>query len=479
MLMTLDDIKTMISNCETRSIEYKQSIAELEKLGKTICGFLNVKGGVGFLGITDKRKIVGIDVTESTKNKLSTFCNHFDPWPDLQIDYLPMQSTNKQIVSIKATPRKDNMPFSYKGTPYLRNEAQLKKMPSEIYKQRLLQTAGFSEAWESMPARSKYTIDLLDQDEIQTTMNLGLEEKRIPGRVYTKNTIDALISLDLLDDNNCLRNAAMALFAKNMSIDYPQCFIRMGRFIDETMDNALDSRQISGNAFQLLSEAEIFVKKHLPISSRYNPNQLERVDELALPFLAIREAIVNALVHRDYSDRAGDIALFIFNTHLEIHNAGHLYGDMTIPKLKQRHTSRRRNPMIAQVFYARKLIDRYGSGTLRMIDLCEQQGLQPPEFSEAGDGFLVKFYFKEPIGPTKQIMQHNRDHGFSNREKELLDILAAHRKLTFKEIVSHINKPPSDRTIRNELSNLRNQGLVSSEGHGRGAAWFIKDNKAK
>jgi len=69
--MTLDDIKAMIANSESRFIEYKQSMAELEKLGKVICGFLNVQGGYGFIGITDKRKIVGIEVTESTKNKLS------------------------------------------------------------------------------------------------------------------------------------------------------------------------------------------------------------------------------------------------------------------------------------------------------------------------------------------------------------------------------------------------------------------------
>lgn len=83
--MTVDDIQEIIANSESRSIEYKQSMAEIEKLGKAICGFLNSQGGIGFIGVTDKKKIVGIEVTESTKNKLSTFSNHFDPWPELNI----------------------------------------------------------------------------------------------------------------------------------------------------------------------------------------------------------------------------------------------------------------------------------------------------------------------------------------------------------------------------------------------------------
>ena len=475
--MILEDIQSLIQNSESRSIEYKQSMAELEKLGKTICGFLNTGGGIGFIGITDKKRMVGIEVTESTKNKLSSFCNHFDPWPELKIDYVALQNTDKQIVAIQATPRKDNIPFVYKGVPYLRNEAQLKKMPVEMYKQRLLKSAGFSELWESLPTKLTVTMQDLDENEILKTIHVALESERIPASGHTNDIKEALISLDMMDENNKINNAAMVLFAKNMSADYPQCFIRMGRFIDETMDTTLDSKQIGGNAFQLLDEAESFVRKHIPLLSHFKTNEMTRTDELALPFLAVREAIINALVHRDYADRAGDIALLIFNTHLEIHNIGHLYGDMTIAKLKVRHTSRRRNPKIAHVFHIRKLIERYGSGTLRMMRLCKAQGLKNPAFAEAGDGFLVKFYFKEPIGPYRHVTHTDPQNKFSEREKELLNILSTHGQCTLKDIMTHMKKPPTDRTIRNTLSSLRERGMVSLEGIGRGAYWVLSPDK--
>ncbi len=474
-LMTLDDIKQLIKNDESRSVEYKQSISELEKLGRAICGFLNGEGGVGLIGISDKKKIMGIEVTESTKNKLSSFCNHFDPWPDIEINYISAQESTKQLVCIKAKPRKDKIPFSYKGIPYLRNEAQLKKMPVESYKQRLLNSAGFSELWESLPAKNGYTIEDLDTTEILKTINIAVDNKRVPSSIQTKDIKEALTSLDMIDNNNEINNAAMVLFAKKMPADYPQCFIRLGCFIDETMNDILDSKQVRGNAFEILDEAESFIRKHLSISSHFSPNQMERIDEPAIPFLAVREAIINALVHRDYSDRTGDIALLIFNTHLEIHNAGHLYGDMTIPQLKVRHTSRRRNPRIANVFHARKLIERYGSGTLRMIELCKEQNLEPPLFSEVDDGFLVQFYFKQSIGQLKQIIQQG-EHGpmkFSERERTLLVILNTQKQMTLKEIISRITNPPTDRTIRNTLTSLREKGMVSSKGTGRGSYWFL------
>jgi ATP-dependent DNA helicase RecG len=477
--MILTDIEKMIENSETRFIEYKQSIAELDKLGKAICGFLNVQGGVGLLGVTDKRKIVGIEVTESTRNKLSSFCNQFDPWPDLHIEYISIEGTDKQVVVIKATPRKDEMPFAYKGSPYLRNEAQLKKMPVEIYKQRLLKSAGISEAWESMPAPSHYTIHDLDAEEILKTMNVALKEERIPASIYTKDIQEALISLDVLNEDNKLTNAAITLFAKKMPSSYPQCFIRMGRFIDETMNNTLDSRQIRGNAFQLLDEAETFVKKHLPITSRHAHYQMERIDEPALPFAAVREAIINSLVHRDYSNRAGDIALLIFNTHLEIHNIGHLYADMTVSRLKKRHPSRRRNPKIAHVFHARKLIERYGGGTLRMIELCEQQGLQPPEFHEASDGFLVKFYFKTPIGPPLILPNNQEPPVITMRQRDIILILeeSDYEALPVRDIVEQLENAPSSRTVGDDLAQLKILKFVDSSGIGRGAKWFLNNEK--
>lgn len=525
--MNFKNIESLITSGESKTIEYKKSIAELEKLGKAISGMLNANGGYGFIGITDAKKIVGAEVTDSTKKKITEFCNHFDPLPILEIDYISVPNTDKYVIAIACKFSKESGPFTFKGRAYIKTESGITQMPSEKYKLLLLEHAGLSKVWESLHTNT-YTIDDLSHDEIIKTIKIGFKEERVPEDEYTDNVKEILTHFDLLE-NNKLNNAAMVLFAKKMPADYSQCFMRMGRFVDETMDEVIDSKQIRGNAFQLLVEAQDFVKRHIPISSRFESDKFERVDEFALPFLAIREAIINAIVHRDYSKKSGDISLMIFNEYLEINNVGHLYGGLTVDQLSQKHPSRRRNERIAQVFFARKLIDRWGGGTRRILRLCADQGLPMPIFSENGDGFFVKFFFKEPIGARKisppkkmelrqkelmdillthkkltlkQIMSMMKNPSSERtikndlsvlrnkgligpqkttplkkvelRQKELMDILVAHQNLTFKQIVNMMKNPPSERTIRNDLSALRNKGLIISEGLGIAAIWHIK-----
>ncbi len=467
--MDLEKIQKLISNGETDDVEYKSSVAELDKLGSALCGQLNAKGGYGLIGIMDSGKIVGTEVTESTKMKLTAFKNHFDPWPHIEIDYVPLPDSDKQIIVFHCKPSDDG-PYTFKAKPYLKTPSGVKPMPSEKYKTLLLEHAGLSKVWETLPAANGFSLNDLDQNEIVKTFKIGLREGRIPEDEYTENPVEILTHFDLIE-GDVLNNAAMVLFAKKMPSDYSQCFIRMGRFIDDTMDEVIDSKQIRGNAFQLLDEAVDFVKRHLPISSRFDPNQIERIDESALPLLAVREAIINAICHRDYSVRAGDISLNIFNDALEIHNIGHLFGGLTVDQLFAKHPSRRRNEKIAQVFHARKLIDRFGSGTRRILRLCEEQGLPVPEFSEESDGFQVRFLFKESIGPEK--FHKTIEESLTPRQAEIIQALRTYGPLSTKDLRQKIPNPLVERRLRDELNRLQEMGLISTEGATALKKWIL------
>ena len=466
--MDLEKIQFFIRNGETETIEYKKSFAELEKLGKSLCAQLNANGGYGFIGITDAGKLIGTEINDSTKKKLTAFKDYFDPWPNIEINYINLNDS-KYIIAFSCTTSSQDGPFTFKGKPYLKTPSGIKAMPSEKYKRLLLNHAGISKAWESLVANG-ITLNDLDHEEIIKTFNIGIREGRIPQDESTENVAEILTHFDLMEDDE-LNNAAAILYAKKIPADYSQCFIRMGRFIDDTMDDVLDSRQIRGNAFQILTEATEFVKRHLPISSRFAANQLERIDEMAIPFLAIREALINAICHRDYSSRAGDIALYIFNDHMEIHNIGHLYGGLTIEQFSSKHPSRRRNERIAQVFHARKLIDRFGGGTRRILRLCAEQNLPTPIFSEDSDGFLVKFFYKDSIGPQKESTFIAPE--LTDRQHEILKCLASYGALTTKELHGKLTSPPSERWLRDELNGLTLLGLVLSEGATTKKKWIL------
>lgn len=469
MSIDLDEIRSLIHNGETEYIEYKKSLAELDKLGKSLCGQLNAKGGHGFIGITDAGKVVGTEVTESTKQKLTAFKDYFDPWPHIEIDYVAIPGSVNQVIVFSCKKSAGDGPYTFKGKPYLKTPSGVKAMPSEKYKNLLLDYAGLSKVWESLAVQG-FSVSDLDYDEIIKAFKTGVREGRIPEDEDTEDVTEILTHFDLVHDN-VINNAAIVLFAKNMPADFSQCFIRMGRFVDETMDDVIDSKQLRGNAFQILNEAVDFVRRHLPISSRYDPEKLERIDEMALPLLAIREAIINAICHRDYSNRAGDISLYIFNDSLEIHNIGHLYGGLTIEQLRIKHPSRRRNERIAQVFHARKLIDRFGGGTRRIFRVCAEQDLPEPVFSEEGDGFQVTFFFKEPIGAQKESRVIAQD--LSPRQLEIINILGMHDGLTTKMLRENLSNPPTERWLRDELNDLSKKKIVRAEGATTNRKWVL------
>jgi len=160
------------------------------------------------------------------------------------------------------------------------------------------------------------------------------------------------------------------LFGVGMERDYPQCALRMARFKGVDKPEFLDNRQIHGHALHLLEEAMPFMMRHLPIAGRFEPNRLERIDELLFPVAALREAVINALCHRKYTHPGGSVDLAIYDYRLEIWSDGTLPFGLKPEDLKWKHASRPRNLLIAGVFYRRGLIERWGRGIEKTVELC-------------------------------------------------------------------------------------------------------------
>ena len=223
-----------------------------------------------------------------------------------------------------------------------------------------------------------------------------------------------------------------------------------------------------------LYAADHFIRRHLPIASFFESDQFERVDKPILPALALREAMVNAICHRDYHDNSSSISLAIYDDRLEIWNNGTLPPSLKLSDLKKKHESRPRNKLIANVLYSRKFFERWGSGTIKMLDLCKEQGVPEPEFEEYSGGFSVTFKFKNSIGviakgqPTELLQRE-----MTSRQKQILTILSQHGKMAVREIREFLENPPADRTIGDDLAQLKKLDLVDSKGVGRGARWFI------
>ena len=241
----------------------------------------------------------------------------------------------------------------------------------------------------------------------------------------------------------------------------------MARFRGVDKSEFLDQRQIEGNAFVLLEEAMLFLRRHLPVAGRVVPGLFEREDEPLFPLEALREALVNAFCHRDYTIAGGSVSLAIYDDRLEIWSDGTLPFGLKPEDLKLEHSSRPRNPLIANAFYLRGIIERWGRGTQKIVELCVKAGHPEPEFGEQAGSVWVRFL------PSGYIAPHRVAHDLTGRQREILQIIATVQSLPFRKIRNELRNPPPDRTLREELLHLKRLGLIDLEGFGRGAVWRI------
>jgi ATP-dependent DNA helicase RecG len=194
--------------------------------------------------------------------------------------------------------------------------------------------------------------------------------------------------------------AAQVLFGQGVAV-LPQCQLRLARFRGIDKRAFLDQRQLNGHAFQLLEEAILFCQRHLSTAARIPIDRLEREEQLAIPLPALREALVNALCHRDYSQQGAAISLAIFDDRLEIWSEGGLPFGLEPEELKQEHASRPRNLLIADVFFRRGLIERWGRGTQVIVEECQRAGCSEPSYRVSGGCFVVTFPLRPESGQSQ------------------------------------------------------------------------------
>lgn len=266
-----------------------------------------------------------------------------------------------------------------------------------------------------------------------------------------------------------LLNAAIALFGKadRMLPAYTQCLIKMARFRGTDTSEFIDNRQELGNAFDLLQRAQRFLRDHLPVAGRILPTVFERIDDPLYPQTALREALANALCHRDYSIGGGAVSIAIFDDRLEISNTGDLHFGITAEDLLRPHRSRPWNPLIAQTFYRCGIIESWGRGTIKMAELMKQAGLPEPEIEVYSGEVYVRFK-SVLVAPDKR-----ENSLLSPLQKDLLNTLSGRGSMSLRQIRECLPEPRPARTIQENLATLRKLGLISASGRGRNALWTM------
>ena len=451
--MDYEELERLISKDETKNIELKKSTGELREGMHSACAFLNSDGGILVFGVTPSLKILGQIVSESTRRDIAQALAGIEPAVSPVIEYVNLpDKPNLQVIVLRFNPWVyGQKPYTFHGKPYYRLESITKAMPRDMFEERLRQNFPHQFSWE-MRVADKITIGDLDEKKIRGLVRLGVEERRISEESLSEPIEIILEKWDLLD-NGKVRNAAAFLFSRKKPIFYE---IRLARFRGTDKNYFIDNQQAFGNFFELLDAGMGFFFKHLSLSGEIKG--IMREEHLDVPVKALREALINALCHRDYDIHQCSIGIAIYDDRIEIESPGLLPHRLTPKTIKRVHKSFPRNEVLANVLYQTTYLERWGSEVKRIIDVCKEEGSPEPFWIEEAGYTVVTFPLARLNGrivPQNVTQNDSRSDSQNDSQKANLGIArltGENNSISVKKMAESLNL--SEITVRRHLKKL-------------------------
>ncbi|MBI5096920.1 MAG: putative DNA binding domain-containing protein [Nitrospirae bacterium] len=451
--MIKDEFLDLIGKGESENTEFKEKF-DREAI-ETAVAFANTKGGIILIGVTDKAKVKGIQIGKETMNDWANqLSQSTEPRIIPEIEKVEIGGKSIGIIQIKEFPIK---PVSVKGRCFRRVGTSNRMMTPQEISEMHIHSMGTS--WDAFPAGDK-TLGDIDLKRVEKY----IKEANATGRRKIEDgPAEVLLKLEFIKDGKATW-AAILTFGKEPQRPLLQSAVHCGKFrMDKTQ--IIDDLMVETDLIGQVEEVMKFVTRH--ISVRYEFEGKPRRKEVwEYPLEALREAIINAIVHRDYT-APSNVQVEIYDDRIEIWNSGRLLPWITIDDLyKKEHKSVIRNKLIAQVFYDIGYIEKYGSGTVRIVDLSKQHGLPAPEFKEVFGGFSVVF--------RKDIYTEEYLRNLGLNERQIKAVMYVKEKgsinlSSFKTIVADV----SDKTLYRDLQELVSKRVLKELGRKKGRRYEL------
>jgi len=434
-------------------IEFKEGTRGIDK---DIVAFANAEGGRIFLGVTDNGEVKGIRVTNTLKSQIQSIARNCDP--SIAVN---LEKFNK--ILIIHVPEGGDKPYKCKEGFYIRVGASSQKLSRDEIVDFIM---GEGKVRFDEQICKKATLRDIDEEKL----SWFLEKVKVERRLDIKPKIEkkeALKKLTLLE-NGKLSNASLLLFGKKPQKFFLQAELRCARFkgIDVTSPFT-DMKVFNGNIIDQREKAIQFIKDHISLHAEIKGT--ERIERWEYPIEALREAVTNAICHRDYSS-SGNIQIRIFDDRTEIWNPGGLPEGLSVEDLKREHESKPRNKLIAKMFFLIKFIEQWGTGTNRMIDEVRKHDLPDPIFKDKTRSFIVIF--------RKSILTDEILKMLNERQRKILEYLKENKKITNKGYRKIFNVAKD--TAHRDINKLIEMGMILRGGMGRNTFYQLADeNRTK
>jgi len=435
------EIAKYLMDEESQVLERKPTLADPKKIAHTICAFANTEGGVFLIGVDDKGRVIGLEKQklDSIQKSITELIKECKPIPSANIEI--REAEGKFIVATLISKIFDSVCF-YDGRVWVRTGPTNRQLSSseliEFLKQR--QMLNFEDQ------ATEANIEDIDRKKLDMYL-----QKRGGSDFKEKETADLLFNLKLLRDGK-VTNLAVLFFAKDIARLIPYAEIRLVRFKGTEAVDIINTSRVVDTVPELIESSISFIRVNT--KTRYEIKEIRREDITEYPLLVIREAISNAIGHRDYFNQ-NSMQVSIFDDRIEITNPGHLPMELTLKDLGR--LAVHRNPRLYQMLSLADYVEGYGTGVPRMIQRMRERGLPDPVFEEIGNFFRITLYNEES---KKAIEQY----GLNPIQQKILSLVKGGKNKS-RDIARECSL--SIPTIVKNLAEMEKKGMIKRIGMAR------------
>lgn len=456
--MTDSELQLILQEGEGYTIEFKENANS--DLSREMVAFANASGGRIFIGIDDHGKITGAKSTNPLKSKIQDMATACDPAVSIEIETF-------QNLLIVHVPPGENKPYRCTKGFYLRNGANAQKLTTR-------------EITEFVQAEGKTRFDEILRDDVDAAttatprnisyyLNTAGLEKALPNL----DTLENLGALQTRGKRRLLNNAGLLFFAEPRPADLFHATITCALYKGTEKLDILDRKDFSAPLLENIEDALLFLKQHL--KTRYEITSLRRKNILEIPEVALREAVVNAVCHRDYYEKGANVMIELFDDRLEITNPGGL--PKGLPPEKFGKLSIARNPIMASLLLRAGYIEKMGTNIHRI-----QKSLHDAKLPEA------RFEYSSVFTLTFTRVISDSDTNASEKSEvktpvetpvktpvKILEALKQDPNLTLPEVAAKIGKSVS--ATERATAKLVKEGHLSRIGPKKGGHWEVGEEK--
>ena len=360
---------------ESQNIEWKESWHS--DYFKWICGFANAQGGTLYIGKDDNGTIKHL---ANARKLLEDIPNQVRDIMGLLVDVNLQTENNEDYLEIVVEPYP--FPISLRGKYYYRTGSTLQELKGSALTKFLLERQG--KKWDGVPIPN-VSVEDLKNDTFDFFRVKASKSARLEPEDLTCSNEELIESLNLLDGEN-LKRAAVLLFHPKPEKYVTGAFIKIGFF--ESDDDLKFQDEIHGNLLEQADAALLLLKSKYDMAA-ISYDEGTRLEKFFFPQEAIREALLNAIAHKDYSSGI-PIQISVYRNKIIFWNEGHLPDNWTVERLMVKHASKPFNPDIANTLFRAGYIESWGRGTIKMINACKEHKIAPPKFTNTPPDFEVE-----------------------------------------------------------------------------------------